>query len=189
MSLSFFAAWGSAQRLWETETQPTSQGHLPFEQVEGDIHGNAGVCRHRRRLPVSWHVTINACQKTEHVTHSAPAVSVYSFLSKSQTHATHQKLDWTLGAIYGNENGYTCNDSVTWYQRSFLQRQWHLLNSCSILPFRNSILAASPCTSSMFRGSAIRMSCMMPFASACALKDMYSTCSFTSNWQPQTVDL
>lgn len=59
------------------ETRLTSQGHLPFEQVEGDIHGNTGVCRHGRRLPVSWHVTINACQKTEHVMHSPPAVSVY----------------------------------------------------------------------------------------------------------------
>lgn len=44
-------------------TSPTSQGHLSFEQVEGDVHWNTGVCSHCRRLTVSRHVTIDACQE------------------------------------------------------------------------------------------------------------------------------
>ena len=49
-----------------------------------------------------------------------------------------------------------------------------------ILDARKSIFVDSPWTSITFSGSHIRMSCMMPFASAWALKDMYCTCILIS---------
>lgn len=68
----------------------------------------------------------------------------------------------------------------------------YVRNSCSIFCFRNSIFFASPWTSRTFRGSAWRISCIIPLASAWALKDMYSTCIFTSSckrrrWEAQAL--
>ena len=56
-------------------------------------------------------------------------------------------------------------------------------NSCVILVLRKAILSASPWTSSTLRGSHWEISCIMPLASAWALKDIYSTAILTSSWQ------
>ena len=142
------------ENSWTIMKTFTSERHLPLEQVEWDVHGHAGVRCHGHRLSVSGHVTVDA----------------WHLKNRNIKRTETRRSSWC-------ERTDIIYYIIIWCERV----EDLLLNSCSILPLRKPILAASPCTSSTLRGSAIRMSCMMPLASAWALKDMYSTCSFTSN--------